>query len=86
MNASFIRLICFITLTFFAVPAFSQSLPFKTLLKTTYDKEFPLVYPEQKDLLKDAVILDTREREEFSVSHLESAQWVGYESFSMESV
>ncbi len=86
MNSSFPRLICFIAWTFFAVPAISQSLPFKTLLKTTYDKDFPLVYPEQKDLLEEAVILDTREREEYSVSHLESAQWVGYETFSMEAV
>lgn len=86
MNVSFPRIICFIAWAFIAVPANAQSLPFKTLLQATYDKDFPLVYPEQKDLLEEAVILDTREREEFSVSHLESAQWVGYETFSMESV
>ncbi len=73
-------------LTFLVAPTFAQSLPFKALLKTTYAEDFPLVYPEQKDLLKDAVILDTREREEFTVSHLASARWVGYETFSMESV
>ena len=71
---------------FILVPAFSQSLPFRTLLNTTYENDFPLVYPEQKDLLGEAVILDTREKEEFSVSHLEDARWVGYETFSMKSV
>ncbi|MBD3630617.1 MAG: rhodanese-like domain-containing protein [Cyclobacterium sp.] len=72
--------------TFILVPAFSQSLPFRTLLNTTYEKDFPLAYPEQKDLLGEAVILDTREKEEFSVSHLEDARWVGYETFSLHSV
>lgn len=86
MKTPYPRIFCFLVWAFFVVPAFSQSLPFKTLLKTTYDKNFPLVYPEQKDLLQEAVILDTREKEEFSVSHLESARWVGYETFSMESV
>lgn len=86
MYSSFPRILGFLALVFFAAPVFSQSLPFRALLKTTYDKDFPLVYPEQKDLLGNAVLLDTREREEFAVSHLPSARWVGYETFSMESV
>ncbi|WP_375584502.1 rhodanese-like domain-containing protein [Cyclobacterium xiamenense] len=86
MNGSLSRIMGFLALVFFATPVFSQSLPFRTLLKTTYDKDFPLVYPEQKELLEEAVLLDTREREEYSVSHLPGAQWVGYETFTMESV
>ncbi|MEX0882758.1 MAG: rhodanese-like domain-containing protein, partial [Cyclobacteriaceae bacterium] len=83
MNAKFLRSLFLLWWVLFAVPAFAQSLPFKALLNTTYEKDFPLVYPEQKDLLEDAVILDSREQEEFSVSHLEDARWVGYETFSM---
>ncbi|MEX2568470.1 MAG: rhodanese-like domain-containing protein [Cyclobacteriaceae bacterium] len=86
MNAKFLRSLFLLWWVLFAVPAFAQSLPFKALLNTTYEKDFPLVYPEQKDLLEDAVILDSREQEEFSVSHLEDARWVGYETFSMASV
>jgi len=86
MIISFTRFIGFLALVLFAAPIFSQSLPFKTLLKTTYDKDFPLVYPEQKYLLEDAVLLDTRERDEYSVSHLPAARWVGYETFTMDAV
>jgi rhodanese-related sulfurtransferase len=32
------------------------------------------------------VFLDARESEEYEVSHIKSAQWVGYEDFSMEGV
>lgn len=69
-----------------ALPVFSQSLPFKTLLKSKYDKDFPVVYPDQEDILEKAIILDTREKEEFKVSHLRGARWVGYETFSLEQV
>jgi len=86
MKAKFRRSLFLVVWAFLAGPVFAQSLPFKALLNTTYEKDFPLVYPEQKELLREAVILDTREQEEFSVSHLESARWVGYETFSMESV
>jgi len=62
---------------------FGQSLAYKTLLSTYYDKNFPLVYPEQKDLLNKAVLLDTREPEEFAVSHLKRARLVGYDAFDL---
>lgn len=62
---------------------FGQSLAYKTLLNTYYDNNFPLVYPEQKDLLKKAVLLDTREPEEFAVSHLKGAKFVGYDTFDL---
>lgn len=37
----------------------------------------------QKD---NCVVLDTREREEFEVSHLEGAIWVGYDTFELKEV
>ncbi|WP_317047733.1 rhodanese-like domain-containing protein [Pleomorphovibrio marinus] len=81
------RLLIFVALCVWQVPfSYAQSLPFKTLLKSTYEKDFPLVYPEQNDFLDNAVILDTREKEEFAVSHIRSARWVGYETFTLESV
>lgn len=63
-----------------------QSLAYKTLLKGVYDKNFPTVTPEDLRALERAVFLDTREKEEFEVSHLQDAIWVGYDSFSIESV
>jgi rhodanese-related sulfurtransferase len=65
---------------------YSQSTAYKTLLNGIYDKEFPLVYLNEKEILQKAILLDTREKAEFEVSHLKGARWVGYDTFSMESV
>lgn len=73
-----------ITLIQFSCQTDAQSLAFKTLLNGIYDKDFPLVYPEQQDVLGKSLILDTREKEEFEVSHLAGAKWVGYETFDIE--
>lgn len=37
-------------------------------------------------LLEDAVFLDAREAAEYEVSHIENAQFVGYDEFDMDSV
>lgn len=66
--------------------SFGQSLAYKTLLKGYYDKDFPIVYPHQNQIIESAVFLDTREKEEFEVSHIQGAKWVGYETFSLESI
>lgn len=70
---------------FFLMPHHSsgQSLAYRTLLKAYYDDDFPLVYPANQELLSRSVLLDTREREEYEVSHLLHAKWVGYETFDL---
>ncbi len=35
---------------------------------------------------RSAVVLDSREREEYTVSHIATARWVGYESFARSAV
>lgn len=35
---------------------------------------------------QDVVLLDTREQQEFVVSHLKDAQWVGFETFDINTV
>lgn len=77
-------LLCFTLLTI--QMSFAQSLAYKTLLKGVYDNDFPTVKLNQKEILEHAVLLDTREREEFEVSHLKNAKWVGHNTFSLESV
>lgn len=67
-------------------PTFSQSLAYKTMLSGIYEKEFPLVYLDQGEILGKSVLLDTREKEEYEVSHIKGARWVGFDTFSMESV
>ncbi len=66
--------------------AHAQSFAYKTLLKTLYDSEFPVIYPEEIERTDEFQILDTREKEEFEVSHLPNATWVGYETFSLQNV
>ncbi|MCC5936362.1 MAG: rhodanese-like domain-containing protein [Lunatimonas sp.] len=66
--------------------ASGQSLAYRTLLKAYYDSDFPLIYPENGELLQKAVLLDTREQEEYEVSHLQHAKWVGYETFDINAL
>lgn len=77
--------ICFF-LCFVGIPVYAQSLAYKTMLNGLYDKDFPLVYLNQKELLRNSILLDTREKEEYEVSHIQGAKWVGYDTFSLESV
>jgi len=51
-----------------------------------YDSEFPIIYSYQKEDFSEAIILDAREKDEFEVSHLKGAKWVGFEDFDMAAV
>ncbi|MEN2283170.1 rhodanese-like domain-containing protein [Algoriphagus sp. SE2] len=76
-----------IFLTIFTAGSFfsnAQSLAYKTLLSTLYEKDFPFIKPEQIKDLSEYQVLDTREKEEFEVSHLENARWVGYDTFDLK--
>ncbi len=75
-------------LSLFSLPdeANSQTTAYKTLLKGLYDKDFPILKPEQISNLKKFQVLDTREIEEFEVSHLQGAKWVGYDTFTLKNV
>ena len=51
------------------------------MLEALYSKTVPFIYPDREDQIKDLrpyVILDTRSSEEFAVSSLANAIWVGY--------
>ncbi|WP_051286953.1 rhodanese-like domain-containing protein [Algoriphagus mannitolivorans] len=74
---------------FFLLPVqdlFSQSIAYKTVLSGLYDKEFPVVMPQQISDLSFYQVLDAREKKEFEVSHLQGARWVGYETFSLKNL
>ncbi|GAA0879068.1 hypothetical protein GCM10009119_20360 [Algoriphagus jejuensis] len=76
--------ILFFGILLVSLPAFSQSSAYKVLLEGLYDKDFPTVKAEQITNLSNYQILDTREKEEFEVSHLRGATWVGYETFDLK--
>ncbi|EMS35189.1 rhodanese-like domain protein [Mariniradius saccharolyticus AK6] len=73
-------------LFFVSLTASAQSLAYKTMLSGLYDDDFPLAYLNQTELFSKAVWLDTREKEEYEVSHIKGAKWVGYDTFSLGSV
>ncbi len=58
----------------------SQDAIDKTL--RTWNKEsVPYIYPDNLPMPDSILYLDTREQEEYDVSHLKNAMWVGYKAF-----
>ncbi|MBY5949747.1 MAG: rhodanese-like domain-containing protein [Cyclobacteriaceae bacterium] len=76
--------IIYCAISFLAFSASGQSLAYRAMLSTLYDSDFPVIYPNEIERLSKYQILDTREKEEYEVSHLDGAICVGYDDFSEE--
>lgn len=61
----------------------AQSTSYKALLTVLYDKDFPTLSPEELTSFQNYQILDTREKNEYQVSHLPEAIWVGFDTFDL---
>ena len=65
-----------------------QGQDFDQMVNDLIDQSVPLISVEElakeKNEVGNVVILDARAKEEFEISHLENAIWVGYEDFKME--
>jgi rhodanese-related sulfurtransferase len=59
---------------------------FATLLRGMLKESVPFVSVAELKARPAPVLLDTRAPEEFAVSHLRSARWVGYDEFSLAQV
>ena len=79
-------LLGFSVFCFASSSGFSQSLAYKTLLDGLYEDDFPVIKPNQVIDLSQFQVLDTREKEEYEVSHLDGAIWVGYDTFTLQNV
>lgn len=55
-------------------------------LKQLNSGSVPYVYVNELRQQSDKIFLDTRKREEYEVSHLKDAIWVGYKDFQKDSV
>ncbi len=55
-------------------------------LKTLYRKTVPIISMEDATKAKGVRLLDTRESEEYAVSHLPNATFVGYDDFDLRNV
>ena len=75
-------------LPFVALPVFGQiqSRVFKATIDALNRETVPYVSCEELKRWPDAVLLDTRARAEFDVSHLPGARWVGYDEFDLSRV
>jgi len=59
---------------------------FKAMLETMYKKTVPLVSVTELKRMQNVVLLDTRARTEYDISHLPDARWVGYDDFDLKRV
>lgn len=64
----------------------STSKSYDVMLDAMYKKTVPLVKVADLKKMPDAILLDTRSKAEFDVSHLPHAQWVGYDDFNLKRV
>lgn len=55
-------------------------------LKTYNKGSVPYLYVEEMEAYGSEYILDTRTEEEYKVSHIPGAIWVGYDSFAIENI
>ncbi len=55
-------------------------------LKKFNRESIPYIQPEELAQQQNTLILDAREKEEYDVSHLKNAIWVGYSKFQLASV
>lgn len=69
-------------LLLFGFSACAQNSDIDLEVKRLYKHTVPVIRPAQ--VSGNVVVLDTREREEFEVSHLPNAKWVGYDDFDLK--
>ena len=63
-----------------------KSKAYATMLHTLYKETVPLINVTELKKQPDAVLLDTRTKAEYDVSHLPNARWVGYDDFEMNRI
>ena len=82
------KTLCYIVLFFGATTSVAQQTIEEVLLK--YNKQsIPYIYSEMLvDIQNDPsiVLLDTREKKEFEVSHIKGALYAGYKNFNLQKV
>jgi len=72
--------------SFLQLPAQVQSGAYNLTLKTLLSHSVPEVtVPQVKDM-KDVLLLDARELNEYKVSHIKNARFVGYDQFEVDKI
>ncbi|HBF19921.1 MAG: rhodanese [Owenweeksia sp.] len=63
-----------------------ESKAYDAMLKTLLSHSVKEVSVKEAAAISNAVFIDTREKQEYNVSHLKNAVWVGYDDFEMSRV
>ena len=75
------RKLIIIWISIISSSVFSQT-TIESILNKYNDKSVPYIHTESlKERAGEALILDSREKKEFEVSHLRNAQYIGFEEF-----
>ncbi len=69
----------------FTASVFSQG-KLDRVLRNLNSESVPYTYVKDLNTIGDIVLLDARKKEEFEISHLKNAVWVGYKSFEEKTV
>ena len=73
--------------SWFKPNAQTNSRAYKVMLEGMYKHSVPTIScNELKKEQKNVVLLDTRAKREYDVSHLPQARWVGYDEFNLKNV
>ena len=79
-----IRLFSIVSICFLLLTACGQSEDFDTMVRGYASEKVELVFPT--DITDSTLVLDAREREEYEVSHIPGARFVGYDDFEIEAL
>ncbi len=71
-------------LCFFVATAQVQSGTYSVVLKTLLSHSVPEVSVNELNPTKNIILLDAREKEEYQVSHIANATYVGYKDFDLQ--
>jgi rhodanese-related sulfurtransferase len=83
-NLFFILSILVSTLTFAQQKVESNA--YNSMLKGLLKHNVEEVSAIEAAIMEDVVFLDSREKNEFEVSHIKDAKWIGYDTFDLENV
>jgi rhodanese-related sulfurtransferase len=66
-----------------SINIYSQSMGYEAMLNTLLKKSVEPIKISDFKNEKSYILLDTRSKKEFNISHIKNAQWVGYEEFNI---
>ncbi len=71
-----------------ATNTFAQNSAFDQMLNDLYHWTIPLITPAELEAngIGNFILLDAREKEEYEVSHIKGAKYIGYNQFNSEAV